>query len=453
MVEFKSVAKLEEYLGAHGFTFEKGVAGMETAFIASWGSGKPVIGILGEYDALPNLSQTKGTLESKPIVEGAPGHGCGHNLYAASGAAAAIATVKAMEEHGIQGTIRYYGTPAEETGIGKNFMAREGAWDDCDIVISWHPGTSNGVGYSTNLANTAFKAQFYGRSSHAGSSPHAGRSALDAVELFNVGMNYMREHLVDNVRIQYVITSGGEAPNVVPHFAEAWYLLRARHRPIVDHMYEWAQQIAEGAAMMTQTRVEIRLIKAQWETLPNRELAKVGDMNATLIGAPPFDDEDQSYGEEVAKVLETMGVEEIESPYFDTEIDHPDFNRTFPDIPFGGYSSDQGTVSWIVPLVTFRSATHCNRTIGHNWIQVAQNVAPTAFKAGLTASKWMAATALDLLMNPQTVDRAWTEHEKRLEKTPYYHATPADIPVPTFFDLYGREWESVPKPPAYKEKK
>lgn len=447
-VEFKSVAKLQKYLNENDFKIEKGISGMETAFIASWGSGNPVIGFLGEYDALPNLSQEKGLAEENPIVKGAPGHGCGHNIFGSSSAMAAIATAKAMKKHGIAGTVKFYGTPAEEAGDAKAFMVRDGAWDDCDIAISWHPGSENAVAYETNLALKNVKVRFHGRSAHAGSSPHLGRSALDAVELFNIGMNYMREHIPDNTRIEYVITSGGEAPNNVPPYAEVWYFLRAPRMPIVEHMYEWMQKVAEGAALMTQTKGEVKLQSGCWEALPSRTLAVVGDANITLIGAPPFTAEDQKFGEEIAKALEKMGVKGIQPPYYDTEVMHLDLSKTFPNMRRGMYSADTGDVSWKVPLLRFASATHVKRTIGHNWIQVAQNAVPPALKAGLTASKWMAASALDMLKNPQVIKEAWAEHKRVLDKTPYY-PLPKDLPVPTFLELYGRKWESVPKPPTY----
>ncbi len=448
--EFKSAAKLQKYMENNGFSVEKGYSGIETAFVATWGSGGPVIGFLGEFDALPNLSQEKGAAEETPIVEGAPGHGCGHNLYGASGATAAIATAKAMEKHNIKGTIKFYGTPGEEAGDAKVFMVRDGVWDDCDIAISWHPGDKNSSNYGTNLAIRTFKVAFHGRSAHAGASPQMGRSALDGVELFNIGMNYMREHTLDQTRIHYVITSGGEAPNNVPPFAEVWYFMRAPHMPIIDEMYEWTTQMAEGAAMMTQTKSEVKLQSSCWERLPNKTLARVGDANLTLIGAPPFTEEDQNFGEKIAASLEKMGVKGIEAPYYDTEIEHPDLDRVFPDVPRNGSSADTGDVSWTVPLLSFSAATHVKETIGHNWIAVSQNASPPAFKAGLAVSKWMAASALDLLENPRIIAEAQAEHKEHLAKTPY-HPVPDDLSPPTFFDMYGREWETVPKPPTWKK--
>jgi aminobenzoyl-glutamate utilization protein B len=282
MVEFKSSAKLQEYLAKNGFKLEKGVAGMATAFVATWGSGKPVIGIMGEFDALPNLSQEAGVTSKKPITPGASGHGCGHNLFGTSSATAAIAIAKAMEKHGIKGTVKFFGTPAEETLVGKVYMNRDGVFDGCDVIMDWHPGDTNSAGYSSLLAMDNIKFRFYGRSSHAGAAPHAGRSALDAVELMNAGANFMREHVVQEARIHYVITKGGEAPNIVPPFAEVWYYFRAPRRAQVDDMRAWLIDIAKGAGLMTQTRMEYQLLTAVYERLTNKALAQMGDQVVRL---------------------------------------------------------------------------------------------------------------------------------------------------------------------------
>src|SRR5512139_1600624 len=230
LVEFKASGKLQEYLAKNGFKIEKGVAGMPTAFVATWGSGKPVIGFLCEYDALPGISQVAGKAVREAIIQGAPSQGCGHNLYGPTGVTAAIATKVAMEKHGIKGTVKLFGSPAEETLVGKIFMARDGVFDGTDIMIAYHPWDWNGVESSTWLAMTSVKFQFKGRSAHAALAPHAGRSALDAVELMDIGMNFMREHVIQEARIHYVITQGGAAPNVVPPDAEVWYFVRSPRR-------------------------------------------------------------------------------------------------------------------------------------------------------------------------------------------------------------------------------
>jgi aminobenzoyl-glutamate utilization protein B len=448
-VEHKSAAKIQAFLEANGFTVKKGVSGIETAFVASWGSGKPVIGFVGEYDALPNLSQKRAVTEIQPVVEGAPGHGCGHNLFGAASATSAVAMAKTMEEHGLSGTVRFYGTPGEEAGGGKAYMARDGVWDDADAVIGWHPGSENSVHYSTCLAIQSVKIRFHGQSAHTGSGGTITRAALDAIELFNTGMNFMRDHMGNDIRIQYVITNAGEAPNVPPASAEVWYYLRAARRATVDEMYEWTKKIAEGAALMTQSEAEVQLIDGLWEYLPNRTLSEIGAANVDLIGSPPFTEEDQAYGKEVAQALGKMGIENIEPPYYDTEIQHPDLSGKFPDVPRGMHSTDFGNVSWIVPSVQFRAATHAKGTVGHTWIEVAQNAAPPGLRASLTVSKWMVATALDLVVNPEKLEAAKKELAEYLEDTPYYHPIPNDQPIPTFYEMYGCEWETVPKPPTY----
>jgi aminobenzoyl-glutamate utilization protein B len=303
LVEFKSSAKLQEYLAKNGFKIEKGVAGMPTAFVATWGSGKPVIGFLAEYDALPGISQKAGKASREAVITGAPGHGCGHNLFGPTSVTAAIATKVAMEKHRIKGTIKLFGCPAEETLVGKIFMARDGVFDGTDIMISWHPWDFNGVNDASWLAMTSVKFQFKGRSAHAALAPHAGRSALDGVELMDIGMNFMREHVIQEARIHYVITNGGQAPNVVPPEAEVWYFIRAPRRTQVDEIWKWMQDVAKGAALMSQTTTSNKLLAATWEVLPNKVLIKLGEANIKAVGTPQFTTEDQKFGEEILKSL------------------------------------------------------------------------------------------------------------------------------------------------------
>ncbi len=440
LVEFKSSAKLQEYLAKNGFKVEKGVSGMPTAFVATWGSGKPVIGFLCEYDALPSLSQVAGKVVREAIIQGAPGQGCGHNLYGPTGVTAAIATKVAMEKHGIKGTVKLFGCPAEETLVGKIFMARDGVFDGIDIMISYHPWDYNGVDMSSWLAMTSVKFQFKGRPAHAALAPHAGRSALDAVELMDIGMNFMREHVIQEARIHYVITNGGQAPNVVPPDAEVWYFIRSPRRTQVDEIFNWMQDVAKGAALMTQTAMSHKLLAATWEVLTNKTLGKVGDANIKAIGTPKFTTEDQKFGEEV---LKSLG-KEVKGETFDSSITPPDLVRTFPDVKVMPASTDEGNVNWIVPTVAFRSAVAAKGTPLHTWQNVCQTGTPTAFKGALAASKWMAATALDCLTKPEIISEAWKEHKGYLSQTKYYHPIPADLKVPTFKDLYGIEPGAVP---------
>ena len=440
LVEFKSTAKLQDYLAKNGFKIEKGVAGMPTAFVATWGSGKPVIGFLAELDALPGLSQESGVATKKPIVPGAPGHGCGHNIFGAASATAAIATKVAMEKHGIKGTVKLFGSPAEETLVGKIFMARDGVFDGTDIMISWHPGDFNIAPNLSNLAMSSVKFQFKGKTAHAAVAPEAGRSALDAVELMNIAMNYMREHVIQEARIHYVITKGGDVPNVVPAEAEVWYFFRSPRRTQVDHIWKWMQDVAKGATLMTQTTMSHNLLCATWEVLPNKVLAKAGDANAKAIGAPPFTAEDQKFGEEIIKSLGR----EVKGEALDTKITSPDLGRTFPNISGSKGSTDEGNVSWVVPTLSFRAATYAKGTPPHSWQASSQTRSPAAMKAGLTVSKWMATTALDCLTSPEIISEAWKEFRQYLSETKFYHPIPADLKVPTFKDLYGIEPEAVP---------
>ena len=265
---------LADKLAADGFDVDWGAGGMPTAFVAEWGSGAPIIGFLGEYDALPGLSQELSS-EKSPIENGGPGHGCGHNLYGTACMASIMGLKTAMEREGIGGTIRFYGCPAEETLVGKTFMARDGVFDDLDAAITWHPGDNNITWNGPTLAMNSFRVSFHGVAAHAGATPWLGRSALDGVMLMDAGVNYMREHVPPESRIHSVVTSGGLAPNVVPAFAEVWYFVRAPKREQVDEMYRWMQDIAQGAALMSGTRHEIELISGCYDMLPNAVISDV----------------------------------------------------------------------------------------------------------------------------------------------------------------------------------
>jgi len=440
LVEFKAAAKLQDYLAKNGFKIEKGVAGMPTAFVATWGSGKPIIGFLAEFDALPGISQKAGIVVRGAVISGAPGHGCGHNIFGTTSVTAAIATKVAMEKHGIKGTIKLFGCPAEETLVGKIFMARDGVFDGTDIMISWHPWDWNGVFYMSWLAMSSIKFQFKGLPAHAALAPHAGRSALDGVELMNIAMNFMREHVIQEARIHYTIPKGGEVPNIVPPEAESWYFIRSPRRTQVDEIWKWMQDVAKGAALMTQTTMSFKILCATWEQLPNKVLSKLGDSNIRAIGTPPFTPEDQKFGEEIIKSLG----KEVKGESFDTTIRSPDLSKTFPNVTVLAASTDEGTVSWMFPTLSFRAATHAKGSPLHTWQVVSQTGSAPTMKAGLTASKWMAATALDCLTKPEIISEAWKEHNGYLAETKYYHPIPADLKVPTFKDLYGIEPEAVP---------
>lgn len=437
--EYKSSAKLINYLEKNGFKVDKGVGGIETAFVATYGSGKPVIGFLAEYDALPALSQVAGKVQLQPIIEGAPGHGCGHNLFGTSSCTAAIAAAEAMKKQGIKGTLKVYGCPAEETLMGKVFMASAGVFEGADAVISWHPGDANTIDNRSCLALNSAKFQFRGRASHAGTAPEHGRSALDAVELMSVGVNFMREHIIEQARIHAVTTSGGQVPNVVPAFAETWYFVRAPHRTQVDQIFDWMKKIAEGAALMTETKVTYDILAATYEVLPNVALCKVGYEAIKRIGPPAFTDEDQKFGEEIIKSLKL----EPKGKAFSSDINVPDMARKFPDVPVGKHSTDQGNVSWLAPTMSFGAANWALKTPGHSWQVVCQGKSEPAEKAGLQVSKWMAASALALLSDEKTLEQAKAEHEGYLKQFPYKDPVKG-LPVPDFKKLYGIERDAVP---------
>ncbi|MCS7386855.1 MAG: M20 family metallopeptidase [archaeon GB-1867-005] len=440
--EFKSSALLASELERHGFKVERGVAGMPTAFVATWGEGKPVIGIMGEYDALPGLSQ-KPIPRKEPLVEGAPGHGCGHNIHGASGMAAAIAVKIAMEKHGLKGTIKFFGCPAEENFSGKVFMVRDGVFDGVDAVISHHPGTMNAATLKSSLANYSVKFHFYGVSSHAAGAPEAGRSALDAVELMNIGVNYLREHVIQEARIHYVIEKGGTQPNIVPDYARSWYLIRAPEREQVEEIYQRILDIAKGAALMTGTRHKVEFIKGVSNKIPNRVICDLIVKNMREIGSPKYTEEDLEFAREIAKTIpKEQKIRQLQkSGRTDWEklVDKL-LDDEFPD-PWGdgkvSYgSTDVSDVSWIAPTVEFSTATWVLGTAAHTWQAVAQSASGLGHKSLIFAAKVMAATALDLLTKPEILQAAKEEHKRRLRGRRYKPPIPPDLKPP--LDIWER---------------
>ncbi|UCF57384.1 MAG: amidohydrolase, partial [Deltaproteobacteria bacterium] len=300
--------QIADQLEKEGFSVRRGVAQMPTAFIASWGEGKPIIGILGEYDALPELSQ-KVSAEKEPIERGGPGHGCGHNLLGVGSLGAAVAVKRAMEKDDIEGTVRYYGCPAEETLVGKVFMARDGVFDDLDAAITWHPWYTNSVWWSSSNAMNSFKINFHGVAAHAGDAPEAGRSALDAVILTDVGVNYLREHTIQEARIHCVITNGGSVPNVVPAYAQIWYYVRAPRREQVEHIYQRVLDIAKGAALMTGTTSDVEFITGCYNYLQNDVIGEIMTEKMKKVGPPQFTDEDKTFAKQLIATLSPGEVE------------------------------------------------------------------------------------------------------------------------------------------------
>ncbi len=433
--EFRSCAEHTATLENHGFRVTRNVAGIPTAVMGEAGEGGPVIAILGEYDALPGLGQEAGVAEPRPLEGNGYGHGCGHNLLGSASMLAATAVKDYLEAHGIKGRVRYYGCPAEEGGAAKGFMARAGCFDDVDVAISWHPAALTGVLEAASLANTRIDFAFHGRASHAASAPHLGRSALDAVELMNVGVNYMREHMPSDARIHYaLLDAGGIAPNVVQAHAKVRYLIRARELPELRRLIERVRKIADGAALMTETRAESQVVSAVSNLLANTPLEKAMHDNLRRLGPPQFDDADRAFA---TKIQATLTQEDIESTYrmVGLPVQHgvPLCNEIVPldaaSAPMMG-STDVGDVSWVVPTVQAWGATHTIGTPFHSWQLTAQGKMPAAHKGLVHVAKAMAGTAVDVIQDTVLLAQAKADHQARVGRNPYVCPLPADMDPP-----------------------
>lgn len=427
--EYKSAELLCKTLEQEGFTVERGVGGIETAFIGSYGDGKPIVAILGEFDALAGLSQKKATAKQEPLVPGGNGHGCGHNLLGAGSLAAAVALKQYMEERKIPGTVRYYGCPGEEGGSGKTFMAREGLFDDIDFALCWHPMDYNGIFSAHSLANFQVYYKFKGKSSHAAMSPHLGRSALDAVELMNIGVNYLREHIIQDARIHYAIThTGGISPNVVQSYAEVLYLIRAPEISQVQEIYERVCDIARGAALMTGTEVEIVFDKACSNLIPNRVLESVMYKNFSELGVPVHDEQELQLAEAVRQTLSEQELN-IAKTIFPDLADKALADRLNPyDSPVSLYgSTDVGDVSWIAPTAQCTTACFVVGSPAHSWQWVTLGATSIAHKGMLHAGKVLAATAVDMLQNPELIEQAKAELNERLNGKKYVCPIPKGV--------------------------
>jgi aminobenzoyl-glutamate utilization protein B len=397
--EEKSSALLQKTLADAGFVVEKGVAGMPTAFTASFGSGKPTIVLIGEFDALPGLSQAAGDVARNPLKAGAPGHGCGHNLLGTASAAAAIAVKEWMIQTKQPGSLRYYGTPAEEGGGGKVYMVREGLLKDVDAVVGWHPGDQNSADPSSSLATIAASFKFYGIAAHAAASPDRGRSALDGVEAFDYMLNMMREHVPQETRIHYVIKKGGVASNIVPDFAEGEYQARHPDMRVLEDIWERILKAADGAALGTGTRVEHEVITSYWNILPNETLAAVQHRNLTKVGGVEYSAEEQAFAEKIRATLISpatpMGSQK--------EVQPMQVGRV------GSASTDMGDISWNVPTVQMNAATFAPGVSAHSWQAVACAGMSIGVKGMIVAAKAMALTVTDLFSDPATVAKAKEE--------------------------------------------
>jgi len=420
--EYKSSALLAKTLEEEGFRVEMGLAGMPTCFVASYGSGEPVIGILGEYDALPMISQKALVPTRDPLVEGAPGHGCGHNTMGTAGIAAAIAVKNAMDEFNIEGTIKFFGSPAEETLISRPYMIRAGLFEGIDAVIDNHHsskfGTSFGVGGNA-LYSVIFT--FTGKTAHGAGAPWSGRSALDAVELTNIATNYLREHLFYTQRLHYIILEGGEAPNVVPDRASVWYYVRNTDERL-EEMYERVVNCARGAALATGTELsDIRILTAIHQKHSNKALAELLQKNIELAGMPEWTDEEQAYARAMQK---EMGKEEKGMPEEMDSLKAPSGKFT------GGGSTDVGEVSLIAPTATIVFPGGVPGSIGHHWSAVAGNYGSLAWKGLNAGAKAMAASAIDLLTLPDELNGIKAEFEEYSKDHPYKPFLPEDAAPP-----------------------
>ncbi|WP_026617539.1 M20 family metallopeptidase [Ensifer aridi] len=433
--EYRSSAEHAAMLGSEGFRVSKGIAGMPTALMGEAGEAGPVIAILGEFDALPGLSQQSGIAVERPLVAGGNGHGCGHNLLGAGSMMAATAVKDYLEANGIKGRIRYYGCPAEEGGSSKGFMVRAGVFDDVDIAISWHPAPFAGVNNPISLACNEINFHFSGRASHASASPHLGRSALDAVELMNVGVNYLREHIPSTARMHYAVTdTGGNAPNIVQARATVRYLIRARSLPELLDLLARVKNVAEGAALMTGTTVRSEIVSGDANLIGNTPLEALMHSHLERLGPPVFDDTDR---ETAAKFQETFSADDIAASFerFGLKLRKGVAlcDTIFPPESGNGTlvgSTDVGTVSWVVPTVQMRGATYAIGTPGHSWQLVAQGKLPAAHKGMEHAAKVMASTALELILRPELIAAAKADHAARLDGTAFVNPIPADVDPP-----------------------
>ncbi len=434
--EHRSAAEHTAMLEQEGFRITRDVAGIPTAVMGEAGDEGPVIAILGEYDALPGLSQQPGVAEHRP-VEGqhGAGHGCGHNMLGAAAMLAAAAVKDWLAENGVKGRVRYYGCPAEEGGAAKGFMVRAGAFRDVDIAISWHPASFSGVNEPVSLANTRIDFTFTGRAAHAAAAPHLGRSALDAVELMNVGVNYLREHMPSDARIHYAyLDAGGIAPNVVQARATVRYLIRAADLAELAPLVARVRKIADGAALMTETTVATRVVSAVSNLLGNGPLEQLMDDNFQRLGPPQFDEADEAFAREIRATLTDA---DIAAAYHRAGIPvRKDLAMCDFLVPLNSRgngssgSTDVGDVSWVVPTVQARGATCAIGTPFHTWQLTAQGKSPAAHKGLVHVAKVMAGTAVDALRSPEVIARAKADLAARTEHSPYVCPLPADVQPP-----------------------
>ncbi|MEW2921897.1 amidohydrolase [Muricauda sp. ANG21] len=400
--ESKSAELLADYAEKNGMTVTRGVANIPTAFTATYGSGKPVISVLGEFDALPGLSQ-KAVPTKDPRIEGAPGHGCGHNMFGAASLGAAIAIKEQIEAGTIKGTVKFLGTPAEEKYFAKVWMVEAGLWDDVDVNVSWHPGANIEADVQSGLSLVDFIVEFYGQAAHASGDPWNGRSASDALELYTNGINYYREHIKPTSRIHYHIQDGGQVVNVVPDYARLWVRVRDPKRKVMLPTYERVKAMAEGAAIMANVDYKISLVSGIYEVLVNRAGGEIMQKNLELLGPITYTDEEIAFGKSIQKATgkPEVGMDSEIKPLKETE-----------ELPGGG-STDVGDVSWNVPNINLSVTVAPKDTPWHSWAVVACGSMSIGHKGLVYASKAMAMTMLDLFDDPKLVEEVKEEFKTR----------------------------------------
>jgi aminobenzoyl-glutamate utilization protein B len=442
--EFKSSRRQADSLEAQGFSITWGSGGLETAFVAEWGEGAPILGFIGEYDALPGLSQKVGTTK-EPVQEDAPGHGCGHNLLGTGAVASAVAVRYWLEATGGTGTVRYYGCPAEEDGSGKVFMARDGAFDDLDAALNFHPDGNNMAYKGGAVGVSAVYYRFYGRTAHAGGSPHEGRSALDAVELMNVGINYLREHVKDDVRIHYIITEGGKAPNIVPEEAEVYYYIRAAKPDYLAEVVERVGKVASGAAMMTETRVEVRHEAGCSALLSNHYLADLQFQAMERIGPITYTQEEIDFAQAINDAFPGSNSDYIDKAIeyfkpppeieaiFNEHRDQPLVGVNFPTLDasiVATGSTDVGDLSQVTPVSMLGTTCFPTGTPGHSWADVASAGMSIGHKGMMHAAKVMAVTAVELYSDSNHLVKIREEFETKTKGKPYVPPIPERVKSP-----------------------
>ena len=415
--ENESSKLLADYAEKQGFKVERGVAGMPTAFVATYGHGRPIISVLGEFDALPGLSQ-KVDSSKNPIVEGESGHGCGHNLFGSASLGAAIAIKELIESGKIKGTVKFFGTPSEEKYFGKIWMVREGLWNDVDVNISWHPSAEIKADVQSSLALVDFKIEFFGQAAHASADPWNGRSASDALEIYTTGINYYREHVKPTVRMHYHIQDGGQVVNVVPDYSRLWMRVRDTKRSGLMPVYERAMKMAEGAAIIADVDYKVSLISGIYEVLVNREGGKIMQSNLELLGPIEYSEEEILFGKKIQEATgkKQIGMDSTIKPLEETK-DHP-----------GGGSTDVGDVSWNVANINLGVTTAPKDTPWHSWAVVACGGMSIGHKGLVYASKAMAMTMLDLFENPELVKKVKAEYIMRKGNEVYEAIIPEGPP-------------------------